>query len=112
MIDYRETNRNPSQLKLGCKLDYVSYSWRPYDGRLPEHKQDYDRLLSHMQTNGITNPLIVFRDCVVVGMRRCEMAVKLGIDSVRCWEITADISNDRQPTRVFELRDQYKKVSY
>jgi hypothetical protein len=63
-------------------------------------------------TGSIVNPLIVFRDCVLIGQRRCEIAKNLGWDSVPCWEITTDISEDETPDRVFELRDLYKKVNY
>ncbi|TFH54314.1 MAG: hypothetical protein E4G91_11300 [Candidatus Zixiibacteriota bacterium] len=91
----------------------MTYSWKPFHKRNPEHQEDYLRLLKNMSETGtMINPLIVFRDCVLIGQRRCEIAQKLGWAMVPCWEITTDISDDAQPDRVFELRDQYKKVNY
>ncbi len=113
MLDYKTTNRKPTDFELGCNLDHVHYSWRPFEQRMPDHQADYIRLEKDMRNTGhMINPLITFRDCVLIGQRRCEIAVKLGWDWVPCWEITTDISDDAKPSRVFELRDQYKKVSY
>jgi len=46
-------------------------------------------------------------------MRRCEIAIELGWDTVPIWDIATDISEDEKPTRVLELRDKYyEKANY
>jgi len=112
-IKYTYKYVNPNSLKLGGQFKYVWYDWRPYKLRTKESQRDYDKLENHlMETKSMINPLIVFRGCVLIGMRRCEIAVKHGWKAVPIWEITTDISEDRQPDRVFELRNKYKEVNY
>lgn len=111
---YKRTTRNPNDLTLGLELPHVGYTWRPYDERLPEHREDYDKLKEDMvRSGGLANPLIVFRDAVLIGMRRCEIARALGWEAVPCLEITEDISRDRDASRVLALRDQlYEPIDY
>ena len=106
---YREVD--PKELKLGGEFKYVYYDWRPYKKRSPEARADYNRLEQNLIATGhMVNPLIVYRGCVLIGMRRCEIAIKLGWTTVPIWDIQTDIYEDRTPDRVFKLRDKYKKV--
>ena len=112
MLSYNTTSRNPNDLKLGGHFNHVDYCWKPYEKRSLEHQEDWGRLFNHIQKHGIENPLIVFEDCVLIGQRRCEIAVIQKIPSVSCLEITTDITNDTNADRVLELRNLYQKVSY
>lgn len=105
---------DPRRLKLGAHFDHVDYCWRPYEERRPSHQEDYDRLAINLQAAGkMTNPLIIFQGCVLIGMRRCEIAIDLGWPLVPCWDIQEDITNDPKPDRVLRLRDEaYKRVDY
>lgn len=110
--EYRETIRDPAEMVLGAHFAHVDYEWRPYDQRKPDHREDYDRLFGDIKKRGIVNPLICAGDCVLIGMRRCEIARILGISEVPVWEITEDISKDARPDRVFALRDLYAGADY
>ncbi len=112
MLRYKTTTRDPKDLKLGGKFKHVHYHWRPYDERPVDHQEDYGRLFNDIQRHGIKNPLIVFRDCVLIGQRRCEIAQIQNIPEVTCWEIQDDISEDAQPDRVYELKAKYETVKY
>jgi hypothetical protein len=103
---YIETERDPKELCLGAVYKHVAYGFTPYHKLTEERKRDYDRLMECIKINGIRNPIIVFRDCVLIGMRRCSIADKLSISLVKCVEITDDISNDKTPGRVIALRDR------
>lgn len=109
---FRKLTVDPQSLKLGAHFAHVDYEWRRYEDRRESHRRDYDRLEADIRKNGITNPLICYGGQVLIGMRRCEIAVKLGIPSVEVWEITEDIAEDWTPARVFALRDCYAKAEY
>ena len=109
----RLVSRDPSSLKLGGEFDHVHYYWRPYAQRSSEARADYDRLEASLAAAGqMTNPLIIFRDHVLIGQRRCEIAVKLGWSQVPCLEILDDIRGDLTADRVEALRDQYESAPY
>ena len=109
---YLDVMRDPRDLILGCHFDHVDYDWRPYPERPEDHREDYDRLKVDLAERGMKNPLITWNDHVLIGMRRCEIAVDLGWSLVRCWEIQDDLNADWTPDRVFALRDRYRKASY
>lgn len=104
--------RDPKSLTLGAHFKHVDYDWRPYADRSPEARADYDRLLADIRKRGIQNPLIACGGRVLIGMRRCEIAVMLGIKEVPVWEIEEDINWDGNPARVFALRDLYAPAPY
>ena len=114
MLRYRPATVNPRTLMLGGDFAHVGYCWRPYAERPPEHRADYDRLKASMaRDGGMVNPLIVFRGHVLIGQRRCEIAIDLGWDAVPIWDIQDDITEDWTAERVLKLRDKgYKDVEY
>lgn len=107
---------HPHALQLGTvqgQLENVTYSWRPYEERSPEAREDYDRLKASLQADGeMHNPLIIFRNCVLIGQRRCEIARDLGWTRVPCWDIQDDITADINAGRVLALRDRYLPAPY
>jgi len=112
-LETRLVERDPAELQLGGEFDHVHYFWRPYDRRDAAARADYDRLRESLAAAGrMVNPLIAFRDCVLIGQRRCEIARDLGWPSVPCWEILDDITADPTPGRVLALRNQYRPVTY
>lgn len=103
---------DPTTLKLGADYDHVNYCWRAFEQRPEDHQADYIRLERDIERNGIKNPLIVHGGCVLIGQRRCEIAVKLGIRSVPIWDILDDISGDLNADRVETLKSEYQKADY
>lgn len=83
----------PASLKLGYHTEGgVDFDWKPYARRTEEARRDYDRLEQSIRAHGILKPLLTYQGHVLIGMRRAEIAAKLGIESVRCWEIVDDVS--------------------
>ena len=52
---------------------------------------DYDRLIVSIFHEGIRAPIITWRRHVLIGMRRAEIARRLSIETVRCWNILEDV---------------------
>lgn len=109
---HRLAHHDPATLKLGAHFDHVDYDWRPFFERSPEAREDYERLYWDVKKRGIINPLIAWRGCVLIGMRRCEIAALLKIPTVPVWEILDDLTDDATPARVFALRDLYSEARY
>lgn len=90
-IPYTEGRERLDGLVLGYRGERVEFSWRPYAERKPDHRADYDRLAASIQREGIRSPLITFRSHVLIGMRRAEIGLACGIETVRCWRIMEDV---------------------
>lgn len=86
-IPYGLTIRHVNFLTLGFAGDHINFDWRPYSERTPEAREDYDRLEADIRQNGILNPVIAYKDHVLIGMRRVEIARKLGIELVTVAQI-------------------------
>ena len=82
-----------------------------FERNLHEDSASYAALAADIAANGIRNPLITHRGHVLIGMRRWEIATRLGIPSVRCLDITEDVSKwgrDDIYVRLQALRDQLR----
>jgi len=90
-IAYVEVVEWLADLVLGYRGERIEFSWRPYDRRRPDQRADYDRLAASMRRDGIERPLITFGRHVLIGMRRAEIGLALGIEQVRCWRIVEDV---------------------
>ena len=94
----------------GFHGDHVDFELLPYDQRDHEHQASHDALEADIAANGIRNPLITHRGRVLVGQRRLEIARKLGIDMVKCLEISEEVAHwDREDVyvRLEKLLEQY-----
>lgn len=91
-IPFRRTVYEADELDLGLETPSVSFSWRPYDKRRPEARESYDALAADIAVQGILYPVITFRGHVLIGMRRVEIARKLGIRVIQAAEITEDVT--------------------
>ena len=81
-----------SILKLGFHGDHVDFDWRPYTKRSEAARADYDKLYDSIFNEGIKRPIITHGLCVLIGMRRVEIGIALGVESVDCLDITEDVS--------------------
>lgn len=103
---------DPTTLALGAHYKHVDYCWRPFEERRSDHQEDYVRLEADIRANGIKNPLITHAGHVLIGQRRCEIAVKLGIRLVPCIMILDDIWEDPNADRVLALKSTYVDAPY
>lgn len=104
--------RNPNDLKLGADFEHVGFRHRAYENRSAEARVDYDRLFESVKEHGMKNPLIIYQDCVLIGMRRCEIARRLNIREVACLEIEEDMNQEPNDKRVAEMVKEYAPVEY
>lgn len=88
--------RKRQLVELGLKGPHCYWSWRPYEQRPENHREDYDRLVDSIRRHGIKTPVLGWmnpetgRFHVLVGQRRVEIAIRLGIRRVRALCITED----------------------
>lgn len=75
----------------------LHFDYRPYEKRSPEARADYDALKKDLRSNGMRNPLITFKNHVLIGMRRYEIMVEFGTLVFRCVEILDDVSEWWKP---------------
>ena len=113
-IAYLETVERLADLTLGYRGEVIEFSWRPYVKRHPEQQADYDRLLASIRVHGIQRPLITFGRSVLIGMRRAEIGLALGIETARCWRITEDVQQwrGRDLTRLDALKARCGAMAY
>jgi DNA invertase Pin-like site-specific DNA recombinase len=81
-----------TELSLGFRGERLDFCWKSYANRRPDQRADYDRLIVSIFHDGIRRPLITFGGHVLIGMRRAEIARRLGISSVCCWRILEDVA--------------------
>ena len=74
--------RNTSELLPGFKGPTCEFTWRAYEDRTPEEQADWRALRDSIRERGILNPLIVWGNRVLIGMRRWEIATLEGISTV------------------------------
>lgn len=98
-------------LSPGYKGVTIDFSWLPYDQRDPASKARMDRLRSHIKQHGIRNPLICFEHHVLIGMRRWEIAVELGIEQVSVVRLLEPVDHWRSQ-QVNQLRDWLRSQGY
>lgn len=83
-------------LSLGLKGNHAYWAWKPYADRLPEHQEDYNRLLVSIYHDGVKSPVIGWTDPetgtthVLIGQRRAEIAERLGIETIGLVRILED----------------------
>ena len=84
-------------LKLGYSTEGgVDFTWKPYEIRSEQQRTDFDRLRVSIEQDGIQKPLITYKGHVLIGMRRCEIAQKIGRpEFVLCAAILEDVSQWR-----------------
>ncbi len=113
-IPYVEVVERLADLTLGYRGERVEFCWRPYEKRSPAHQRDYDRLAASIQAQGIQRPLITFGRHVLIGMRRAEIGIAQGIETVRCWRITEDVHDwhGRDVQRLNALKAQCGATVY
>jgi len=90
-IQYVEVVERLAGLALGYRGERVDFCWRPYERRPADHRRDYDRLVASIRAQGIQRPLITFGRHVLIGMRRAEIGLALGLETARCWRILEDV---------------------
>jgi hypothetical protein len=107
------------ELVLGYAGERVSFCWRPYEFRTPDHQADYDRLIVSVFHHGIQTPLITCRppgrtDHVLIGMRRAEIGRRLGLETVRCARILEDVHDwhGSDLARLAALKQQLGSTTY
>ena len=81
-----------TELELGFVGRRISFEHRPYLMRSTEAQADYDALELDIHKHGIRDPLITHEGHVLVGMRRYEIARKIGVTRMMCIEIDEDVS--------------------
>lgn len=114
-VKYIEKKISGQELKLGFRGKHVHFRWKPYSERSLEHQHDFDRLFSSIMVHGIKNPLIVFDNHVLIGMRRYEIKMKLNPDYVfDCLEIQENVNEwTRQDLpKIDYLKSLMEKVTY
>ena len=90
-IPYVLRVRSVDGLTLGYEGRNISFSWRPYEKRTPAARADYDRLYKSIVSDGLQQPIITYGDCVLIGMRRVEIARKLDIRLLHAADVTEDV---------------------
>lgn len=100
-VEYRRVSRELADLEPGYRGERLSFSWRPYAERKPDHRADFDRLIVSIYHHGILRPLVTYRDPaappgriadrVLIGMRRWEIGLRLNLGAVECVEILENV---------------------
>jgi len=113
-VDFRVVTVSLDDLILGFHGEHVDFEWRPYDERKREHRADYDRLIVSVFHLGILSPLITYMRHVLIGMRRAEIGMRVGIKEVSCWEIVEDVSQWTRTdiARLNALKEKVEPVRY
>lgn len=79
-------------LVLGFKGNSCSFEFREYADRSPEQQAAYNRLRDDLLANGMRDPLITYRNHVLIGMRRFEI-LRDHREEFECVEILEDVPN-------------------
>ncbi len=82
---------NLKDLVIGYKAPWIIFRMQPYQERELSNKADFDRLAVSIEKAGIHKPLITYKHCILVGMRRFDIGKRMGIESVMVWRITENI---------------------
>jgi len=109
MIKHRFVRKKVSELVNGYRGLRVSYEHVRDEHRTVEQREKFEKLKDDIKTKGIVNPLIIFKNHVLIGMRRKEIAESLGIEEIDCIEVLEDIYSHPNPNAVYEIRKTYQK---
>tara|TARA_S200002703_G_scaffold95101_1_gene82116 strand:- start:788 stop:1105 length:318 start_codon:yes stop_codon:yes gene_type:complete len=77
-------------LRCGYDGQTIHFDYRPYEARTEAARAAYDRLRADLLANGLKDPLITYRDHILIGMRRFEI-LRDKRDSFPCIEILEDV---------------------
>jgi len=100
-IEYLEEEWNPADLVLGYDQGPTRFGFLPHENRVGKDKEDWCKLKDSIEKDGICKPLITYKQHVLVGTRRAEIAQILGIETVTVWRLTENIDE-------WDKKDMYR----
>ncbi len=82
---------HPLDLAPGYHGEHCDFHFRPHTERTGDDFRSWCDLYADIAANGIRNPLVCYGNRVLIGMRRWEIAVLLGLDDVVVCELADDV---------------------
>lgn len=89
-VNFRFVTFNSNELTPGFKGDHCCFEHKDFCDRTPYAQTAYRRLEKSLLENGMTSPLIVYQNHVIVGMRRFEI-LRDKQQSFECIEVMEDL---------------------
>ena len=87
----KSCTKTPDELEVGLNLGRVCFKHTHVDNRSGMDRVRYDTLKKDLLKNGMRHPLIIYKDRVIIGMRRFEILAKK-VQQFDCLEVKEDLS--------------------